>query len=227
MLKPVFALCLIGLASTAAADTARSRLDAFAKGLRSVTADFEQNVFDANDKPGKATSGTLAVQAPRQLRWEVTKPYQQLVVADGMHVWIYDPDLEQVTVRNQGVEEAHSPLTVLTDVSQIDRDFAASEQGEHDGLKWLRLKSKAAEAEFDYADLGFACADAGKTDCGGAVVFARMIFKDTLGNRTETRYSHWQRNPELPADRFRFTPPPGVDVIGEVKPEAEVHPIKD
>ncbi|WP_257384856.1 outer membrane lipoprotein carrier protein LolA [Tahibacter caeni] len=227
MLKPLLAVCLAAAASTAAADTARGRLDAFARSLRAVSADFEQRVFDANDKPGKTTTGTLAVQAPRQLRWEVAKPYQQLVVADGMHVWIYDPDLEQVTVRNQGVEEAHSPLTVLTDVSQLDRDFAASEQGERDGLSWLRLKSKAREAEFDYADLGFACAEAGKSDCGGAVVFSRMIVKDTLGNRTETRYSNWQRNPDLPADRFRFTPPPGVDVIGEVKPEAEVHPIKD
>jgi len=167
------------------------------------------------------------VQAPRQFRWDVSKPYEQQIVADGMHVWIYDPDLEQVTVRNQSVEEAHSPLTVLTDLAQLDRDFAASEQGEHDGLNWLRLKSKAKEPEFEYADFGFACADASKTSCDGAVVLQRMLFKDTLGNRTETRFSNWQRNPKLAADRFTFTPPPGVDVIGEVKPAAEVHPLKD
>ncbi len=223
----LLALCLLCVSTGASAETARARLDAFAKGLQSVSADFAQSVFDPNGQPGKKTSGTLAVQAPRQLRWEVDKPYQQLVVADGMHVWIYDPDLEQVTVRNQGVEEAHSPLTVLTDVSQIDRDFVASEQGERDGLRWLRLAPKGKDAEFEYADLGFGCAEAGRTECGGAVAFSRMVFKDTLGNRTETRYANWQRNPKLAADRFTFKPPAGVDVIGDVKPEAEVHPIKD
>ncbi|MCQ4166277.1 outer membrane lipoprotein chaperone LolA [Tahibacter sp. P2K] len=227
MLSRVLLIGLLALSSTAGAETARARLDAFAKGLQSVSAGFEQTVFDANDKPGKKTSGTLAVQAPRQFRWDVSKPYEQQIVADGMHVWIYDPDLEQVTVRSQSVEEAHSPLTVLTDLAQLDRDFAASEQGEHDGLSWLRLKSKAKEPEFEYADFGFACADAAKKTCGGAVVLQRMLFKDTLGNRTETRFSDWQRNPKLAADRFTFTPPPGVDVIGEVKPGAEVHPLND
>lgn len=223
----LLALCLLCAATSASAETARARLDAFAKGLQTVSARFEQTVFDANDQPGKKVSGTLAVQAPRQFRWEVTKPYQQLIVADGMHVWIYDPDLEQVSVRNQSIEEAHSPLTVLTDVSQLDRDFAATEHGERDGLRWLRLTSKAAEAEFEYADLGFACADVARSDCAGAVVLERMAFRDTLGNRTETRYTDWQRNPRLGDEPFRFTPPPGVDVIGEVKPEAQVHPLKD
>jgi outer membrane lipoprotein carrier protein len=228
MLTRLLALSLLcAAAGSASADTARARLDTFAKGLQTVSASFEQTVFDPNDQPGKKTSGDLAVQAPRQFRWDVSKPYQQLIVADGMHVWIYDPDLEQVTVRNQGIEEAHSPLTVITDLSQLDRDFAASEQGEHDGLAWLRLKSKAKEPDFEYADFGFACAEAGKPDCGGAVVLQRMVFKDTLGNRTETRFSAWQRNPRLPAERFTFKPPAGVDVIGEVKPEAEVHPLKD
>jgi outer membrane lipoprotein carrier protein len=223
----LLALCLLCAATSASAETARSRLDVFAKGLQTVSATFDQRVFDANNQPGKGSSGNLAVQAPKQFRWNVTKPYEQLIVADGMHVWIYDPDLEQVTVRNQSVEEAHSPLTVLTDVSLIDRDFVATEQGPRDGLLWLRLTSKAKEADFEYADLGFGCADAAASDCGGAFVLSRMVFKDTLGNRTETQYTQWQRNPKLAADQFRFKPPAGVDVIGEIKPEAETHPIKD
>jgi outer membrane lipoprotein carrier protein len=223
----LLALCLLCAATSASAETARSRLDVFAKGLQTVSATFDQRVFDANNQPGKGSSGNLAVQAPKQFRWNVTKPYEQLIVADGMHVWIYDPDLEQVTVRNQSVEEAHSPLTVLTDVGLIDRDFVATEQGPRDGLLWLRLTSKAKEADFEYADLGFGCAGSAATDCGGAFVLSRMVFKDTLGNRTETQYTQWQRNPKLAADQFRFKPPAGVDVIGEIKPEAETHPIKD
>lgn len=211
---------LLGLLCTTtfagAADGGRARLDAWAKGLNAVSADFEQHVADSSKHGDKTSRGTLALKAPRQFRWDVSAPYKQLIVADGEKVWIYDPDLEQVTVRAQGTEEAHSPLTVLTDLSQLDRDFTASDQGERDGLTWLRLKSRDKEPQFEYADLGF--------DASG---LARMAFKDTLGNSTEIHFSHWQRNASLPATTFKFTPPKGVDVIGDPTPAAEVHPIKD
>lgn len=197
------------------ADTARSKLDSFAQGIKSISADFEQVVHETNGK-GKTSKGTLALKAPRQFRWDVASPYKQLIVADGEKVWIYDPDLEQVTVRAQGTEEAHSPLTVLTDLSQLDRDFTTSEQGDREGLSWLRLKSKDKEPQFDFCDLGF-----------GSDGLQRMDFQDALGNTTEIRFSHWQRNPSLPADSFRFTPPKGVDVIGDPTPTAEAFPVKN
>ncbi len=199
-----------------AAETARTRLDTFAKDLRSVSAHFEQQAFDPKGGAGKTSRGDLALKAPRQFRWDTVAPYKQLIVADGEKVWIYDADLEQVSVRAQGTEEAHSPLTVLTDLSQLDRDFATSEQGERDGLSWLRLKSKDKDPQFAYADLGF-----------DATGLARMQFEDTLGDKTEIRFSDWKRNPALAADAFRFTPPKGVDVVGDPTPTAEAHPVKD
>jgi outer membrane lipoprotein carrier protein len=211
-----FLISFVVAVTVSAADAARSRLDEFAKGINSVSATFEQQVFDAKGGKGKATQGTLALKAPRQFRWDTTEPYKQLIVADGEKVWIYDADLEQVTVRAQGTEEAHSPLTVLTDLSQLDRDFTTSEQGEHDGLSWLRLKSKDKEPQFAYADLGL--------DAGG---LERMRFEDMLGDKTEIRFSDWKRNPQLAIDAFKFTPPKGVDVIGDPTPTAEAHPIKD
>lgn len=210
----VSALLLLSCSCAGAAETARAKLDAFAKGIDAISADFEQQVRDANGG-GKTSHGTLALKAPRQFRWDVTSPYKQLIVADGEKVWIYDPDLEQVTVRAQGTEEAHSPLTVLTDLSQLDRDFTANEQGEHDGLTWLRLKSKDKEPQFNYCDLGFEANN-----------LERMRFEDTLGNTTEIRFAHWQRNPKLAADAFRFTPPKGVDVVGDPTPAAEAIPLR-
>lgn len=198
-----------------AADLARTRLDAFSKGMTSVSASFEQQVSDANSGKSKTSLGTLSLKAPRQFRWDTTAPYKQLIVADGEKVWIYDPDLEQVTVRAQGTEEAHSPLTVLTDLSQLDHDFTTSEQGEHDGQAWLRLKSKDKEPQFEYADLGF--------DQAG---LASMTFKDTFGNTTQIRFSGWQRNAKLAADLFKFIPPKGVDVVGDATPAAVAHPVK-
>ena len=212
-----FALAILSLVPFCVhAETARGHLDAFAKDLRSVSASFDQQVVDAKGGKGKTSRGTMALKAPRQFRWETTAPYKQLIVADGEKVWIYDVDLEQVSVRAQGTEEAHSPLTVLTDLSQLDRDFATSEQGERDGLTWLRLKSKDKEPQFAYADLGF--------DANG---LARMQFEDTLGDKTEIRFTDWKRNPSLPADEFRFTPPKGVDVVGDPTPAATAYPVRD
>lgn len=212
----VLILCLSCACVANASDTARVRLDAFAKGISSVSADFAQQVYDPNGAAGKASSGTLALKAPRQFRWDVAKPYQQLIVADGEKVWVYDPDLEQATVRAQGTEEAHSPLTVLTDLSQLDSDFSTSEQGTHDGLTWLRLKSKDKEPQFAWCDLGF--------DASG---LARMDFEDTLGNRTRIMFSHWQRNQKLPEGTFHFVPPKGVDVIGDATPAAQAFPLRN
>jgi outer membrane lipoprotein carrier protein len=213
----VAAAFLLSLAGAAQAATggARARLDAFASGLHSLTGDFSQTLVDPNGNVGKTSTGTLALQAPRQFRWETTAPYKQTIVADGSRVWMYDPELEQVTVRVQSSEEAHSPLTVLTDLKQMDREFKVTEQGEHDGLAWLRLTSTAKDPQFAYADLGF--------DASG---LARMTFKDQLGSTTDIRFSDWKRNVAIPPSVFTFTPPKGADVIGDA-PVLQVQPLKN
>lgn len=208
MRKLLMFLALSLLAGSAFAATgARARLDAFAHGLHSLRGEFNQTVYDAHGNITGTSHGNLALQAPRQFRWQVTGPYQQLIVADGHKVWVYEPDLEQATVRSQSTEEAHSPLTVLTDLSQLDTEFKATDAGTRDGLEWLRLVSRAKDPQFDYAEIGF--------DATGP---RRMVFQDTLGNRTEITFSGWQRNAKLPADNFTFVPPKGTDVVGDVAP---------
>jgi len=212
----VAAACLIPLAALAqAAGPARERLDAFAKGLHSLTGHFTQSLTNADGQPGQTSSGTLALEAPREFRWDTLTPYKQIIVADGSRVWLYDPSLEQVTVRKQSAEEAHSPLTVLTDVSQLDKSFKVTEEGERDGLQWLRLTSTAKDPQFAFADLGF--------DAHG---LARMIFRDQLGSTTDIRFSDWKRNVAIPPQTFHFTPPKGADVIGDV-PVLTTQPLKD
>ena len=204
MRKLILLVAMSLFASTAFAATgARARLDAFAHGLHSLRGDFSQTVYDAHGNVNGSSHGMLALEAPRLFRWQVTDPYQQLIVADGKKVWVYEPDLQQATVRDQGAEEAHSPLTVLTDLSQLDTEFKATDAGTRDGLEWLRLVSRSKDPQFEYAEIGF--------DASGP---RRMVFKDTLGNKTEIAFSGWQRNPSLPADTFTFVPPKGTDVVG-------------
>ena len=108
-------------------------------------------------------------------------------------------------MRAQGVEEQNSPLAALIDPSRLDRDYTVEEDGSADGLEWLVLKPKqAADASFQTARLGF--------DAAG---LARMQVVDALGQRTEIAFSGWKKNPDFDKSTFIYTPPKGVDVVGE------------
>lgn len=188
-----------------AAAGARDDLNAFTKGLKGLDGQFAQQVFDAKGKLKESSSGKVALSTPRLFRWEYQKPYPQLIVADGKTVWVYDPDLQQVTKRPQGVEEQNSPLSALIDPGKLDAQFVVKEDGTANGLDWLVLtpKGNAADANFRSARLGL--------NKAGLV---KMQVVDALGQRTEINFSGWKRNPAFPASTFRYTPPKGVDVIG-------------
>ncbi|GAB6196860.1 outer membrane lipoprotein chaperone LolA [Lysobacter xanthus] len=184
---------------------ARDQLNSFTKGLKTLDGRFSQQVFDTRGKLKETSSGRVALAAPKQFRWEYAKPYPQQIVADGKTVWIYEPDLRQVTKRPQGAEERNSPLAALTDPSRLDAQFSVADGGVANGLQWLSLtpKGDAASAGFRTARLGF-----------GPAGLARMQVVDQLGQRTDISFSGWKRNAALPAATFRFAVPKGVDVIG-------------
>lgn len=210
-----YALILLPLPALAQNQSARAQLDSFGHDLHALTAHFDQTLDSGNGQPPQPSHGTLALEAPRQFRWDTLGPYQQNIVADGSRVWLYDPELQQVTVKRQDSAEAHSPLTVLTDLRQLDREFHVSEQGSKGGLAWLRLTSTAANPTFDHVDLGFS---------GG--VLQQMSFRDQLGAVTDIHFSHWQRNPSLKPGSFKFDVPKGADVVGDV-PDIQVRPLQD
>lgn len=192
------------LVSSPALAGARDDLNAFTKGLNGLSGQFNQRVFDPQGKLKENSSGVLALSAPRLFRWEYVKPYPQLIVADGKKVWVFDPDLQQATVRAQGVEEQNNPLSALIDPAKLDAQFTVQELGAKDGLEWMSLTPKnESEASFRSARLGF-----------GQAGLVKMQVVDTLGQRTEIDFSGWKRNPAFAADTFRYTPPKGVDVIG-------------
>jgi outer membrane lipoprotein carrier protein len=198
------ALALV-FAATAATAGARDDLTAFTKGLKGLDGHFSQQVFDPSGKLKETSSGRVALSAPRLFRWEYAKPYEQLIVADGRNVWVYDPDLQQVTKRPQGVEEASSPLAALVDPSRLDRDYVVKDDGRDDGLDWLLLTPKSGtDASFQSARLGF-----------GTQGLVRMQVIDAVGQKTRIVFDGWQRNPSFAASTFRFTPAKGVDVVGD------------
>ena len=204
-LSPAFALILGLAAATQAQAGGRESFDAFTRSLKGLDGQFSQQVFDSKGQRKESSSGRVALSAPRLFRWEYVKPAPQLVIADGKAVWIYDPDLSQVSTRPQGEEEQNSPLAALVDPKKLDRDFTLKDAGSREGLSWLEiLPKRGEESGFRNARLGF--------DAGDALV--RMEIVDALGQRTDIRFSGWKRNPSFAADTFRFTVPKGVDVVG-------------
>ncbi|WP_421566859.1 outer membrane lipoprotein chaperone LolA [Stenotrophomonas sp. PD6] len=185
---------------------ARDELNRFSQGLKGLDGQFSQQVFDSKGKVKETTSGRVALSAPRQFRWEYLKPHEQLIIADGKNVWVYEKDLEQATKRPQGAEEQNSPLTALINPKLLDQQYDVSEEAAaRDGLQWLSLSPKReTETSFQYAALGF-----------NAQGLARMEVVDAVGQRTVINFSGWKRNPGFAAGTFSFAPPKGTDVIGE------------
>jgi len=193
------------LFSASAFAGARDDLGAFTRGLKGLDGQFAQQVYDANGKLKETSQGQVALSAPRLFRWEYVKPYPQLIVADGKKVWVFEPDLKQVTVRPQGAEEQNSPLAALIDPTRLDAMFVVKDNGSNGGLNWLSLQPKTeGDASFRSAKLGF--------NAGG---LAKMEIVDALGQKTEISFSGWKRNPSFPATTFKYAPAKGVDVIGE------------
>ena len=194
------------LAMNAAQAGARDQLNAFTKDLKGLDGQFSQQVFDPRGKQKEASTGRVAVSAPRLFRWEYVKPFAQLIVAGGQKVWVYEPDLQQATVRPQGEEERNSPLVALFDPKRLDQQFDVSEEAAaSEGLQWLTLTPKVdAQANFQMARLGF-----------GAQGLARMQVLDLVGQKTEIRFEAWKRNPAFAAGTFQFKPGEDVDVVGQ------------
>jgi len=180
------------------------QLHDFLKSTRTLKADFSQMIIGKNGRKPQQSSGTVAISRPGKLRWEIIKPYPQLVVGDGEKVWIHDPDLQQVTVRKAGQAIGGSPAALLSGSNELEKNFTLKEAGEAEGMAWVEAIPKVGDSGFEKVRLGFAGND-----------LRAMELQDSFGQTTLIRFARIERNPSLPATTFKFTPPAGVDVVGE------------
>ena len=180
------------------------RLAAFVEGTRAARGAFTQTVFTKSGKKPQQASGTMMFVRPGKFRWVYDQPYQQVLVGDGEKLWIWDKDLNQVTVKKLGKALGDSPAAFLAGEGDIERHFAVTEAEPRDGLEWAEARPKAAEANFERLRLGFR----------GEALQAMEIL-DNFGQTTVLVFSGIERNPPLPPAIFRFTPPKGADVLGD------------
>jgi len=182
------------------------RLRAFVRETQTARAQFTQTVVDKNGRAMKSANGTFELSRPGKFRWNVERPYKQLLVGDGQRVWVYDEDLNQVIVRKVGDALGGTPAALLSGNQDVERAFAWKDLPEADGLEWLGATPLATDAAFTEIRLGF--------DPKG---LAALEVIDAFGQKSLVRFTNVERNPKLAADLFRFTPPKGADVIGDLK----------
>lgn len=180
----------------------------FVRQTQSAQGHFEQTVESRSGRKPSQTSGQFAFVRPGKFRWLIEKPYPQTLIADGQWLWVYDPDLNQVTRKKIGQALGASPAAVLFGSSDLERNFTLREAGEKDGLQWVDVIPKASDAPFSHLLAGFAAS-------GGAVQLRAMDLHDNFGQISHLRFTQVERNPRLDAQAFRFTPPKGADVVGE------------
>jgi outer membrane lipoprotein carrier protein len=195
----VMALAAVpGAASAAAIDQLRE----FASGTKSARGTFSQQQVRSSGRSGENASGTFAFSRPGRFRWEVSVPYEQLIVTDGERLHFYDKDLRQVTVRKVGDAIAATPAAILFGSNDLDASFVLKDAGSVDGVEWLEAVPKQKESGFDRIRIGFR---------GGLP--EAMEVRDAFGQTTRFAFSKIERNPVLDAGLFRFTVPKGVDVV--------------
>lgn len=172
---------------------------------QTITARFSQITVDGSGSTSlQETSGELALKRPGLFRWHTDEPQEQLLVSNGQQIWLYDPDLQQVTIQKLDQRLTHTPALLLSgDVSQISQNFAISFKEAGDVVDFT-LKPKAKDTLFDNLRLSFK---------RGVINDMQLI--DSVGQRTNILFLGVKMNPAVDPKQFTFEVPAGADVIQE------------
>lgn len=189
---------------------ATRRLEQFLDGLQTLEATFTQLLTDRSGQTLEESSGVLAIRRPDRFRWDYREPYEQTIVADGSRIWLYDPDLEQVTVRKLDETLAGTPAMLLSGRGKLTDNFTVTDVTTDGAVQWIRMEPKRGDTDFKWVRLGFE---------GNVLRFMQLA--DKLGQTTELEFSKVERNAPLDPSRFTFTIPPGAEVIGDASSAGE------
>jgi outer membrane lipoprotein carrier protein len=206
---PALLMALAGMAVPLAAqamEQAPPALRQFLDTAQTFRAEFSQEVFDARGRSVESSSGDVVMQRPGRFRWDYTTPYARTIVADGERLWLYEADLEQVTVRRLSAGLGDTPAALLTGRDDFLKRFNVERTFEADGLAWTVLRPVSSDTDFAELRLGFR-----------DQLLLALELDDRLGQRTRIDFQSPRVNTAVPADTFRFTPPPGADVIDDTE----------
>lgn len=206
MRKILMAAFLFAAGNSLALADAAADLTRVLSGISTMQADFAQLTADAKGRSQPVQYGKMSVKRPGLFRWEVQKPSPQMVLTSGKYLWIYDPDLMQATKQKLDEQVGNTPALLLSgDPRKLAEAFVISQESGGASEQVFLLKPLGKEALFEALRVRFKGSE-----------LQRMELTDTLGQKTDIRFSNVQVNPALPASQFEFTPPKGVDVIDQL-----------
>ena len=198
-------LCLVAMPVSAAdPPTGVDSLRRFFNEVNSISARFNQVVRDESGNAIQESSGTLWIQRPNKFRWDYAAPYKQEIVADGKRIWIYDPGLQQVSVRPLTGGLGGTPAMLLAGKGRLEENFKIKSLDAQDNLEWVQLTPRHKDSGYEDIRIGFA---------NGKMRVLEMV--DGFGHTTRVMFEALRENARIDAERFSFTPPEGVDVVGE------------
>jgi len=181
----------------------RVLLDRFLTETQTMSANFKQTLKASDGSLLQESAGEFYLQRPGKFRWNYTQPYPQEIVSDGEQVWVFDVDLEQVTVQKQGAQQNNTPMALLQNKQNLEDAFEIHERGSDSGLHRIELLNKKDDVDFNRIMIGL-------DETGLRFLQLHDQFEQT----TDIFFTELQANPVLDAAIFEFTPPEGVDVFG-------------
>ncbi len=200
-MKKIVLLLLLAVVSSAFCQPASEVLQAKLNAMRSLTADFKQ-IVKTRQREISRSSGAMALERPGRFRWQTKEPMEQLVVADGKKIWVYDLELEQVTVKKQDKSlEGTAALFLSGYDNTVTRDFNVSETASGTTQAY-DLQAKSSKANFQHLKLIFT-----------HDVLSTIEMFDQLGQHTLVDLTKVKFNPKVAASLFQFKPPQGVDIV--------------
>lgn len=210
--KIALLFCIVGSSlfyTAAQADAAASdTLTNLLLNIHTLQANFTQTIKDKSAKTLQQSEGNLAIERPGKFRWEVKKPTPQLIVANGARLWIYDPDLEQVTVRKISKAAGQTPAALLSDKSlTLGKDFivqTSKKTSQIAGVEGFTLTPKEKDDPMQMIKLSFLNKQ-----------IQEMQLQDHLGHTTIIVFQHVKTGMSLPNSLFTFKPSAKIDVIDE------------
>ncbi len=205
MYKQMIAMALsLAVASGAEASAGADRISAFLDQVNSLRAEFSQTLYDEERNRLEDASGTMYLERPGRFRWDYEQPYPQSIVSNGKTLWMYDSELEQVTVKSLDSAIENTPSMVLASEQPLDDHFVVAELPQEDGKVWVELRPRSSEATFALIRLRF-----------GGDEMDMMELVDNFGQTTHLEFSGLRKNAALESGLFEFSPPAGADVISD------------
>ncbi len=185
--------------------TGEHYLENFLTNTKTLQANFKQTLHSIDGEVLQKTAGRFYLSRPGRFRWDYSAPYEQKIISDGKHIWIYNVDLDQVTVQRQAAGLSSTPMALLGNSPKLHRQFKIIPLDNYAGIYRLKLLSKTHDTDFGEIIVGL--------DNQG---LRFLQLHDQFGQVTDIVFEKLKTNIRLAASLFKFTPPPGVDVFGKL-----------